>query len=490
MDTNTASTSQFRHAFKDDLLGSDDAVALVEKLKRHEFSSDMLAKAAIARAKAINPSICAINYLIDDSLVDEALTLNKHKKSQKEQTHNELFFQGIPSFLKDNIAYKGMPSSFGTNAFPPKIDKKHSPYTQQFCATGLRILGKSSLPEFGFNASTEPAHKEATKNPWNINFSSGASSGGSAALVAAGVVPFAHGNDGGGSIRIPAACCGLVGLKPSRGRHINEHIARALPVNIVSEGIVSRSVRDTAYYHFEAQKIYQNPKLPPIPLITEPSKKRLRIGCFIDSITGFSTDRETRNACLKTAEVLAKAGHQVEEIRFPVSAQFSDDFSMYWGMLAYMVKKTGKLALSKEFDKHKLDALSIGLAKYYRKNMHKTPFMISRLKKHAVQFQTSFDTYDLYLSPVTSQSPRPLGELSPTQSFDSLFDRLMRYASFTPMANVAGTPAISIPAGQTFDGVPIGVQLAARYGDEKTLLKIAYELEALQPWKLLSERDK
>ena len=113
--------------------------------------------------------------------------------------------------------------------------------------------------------------------------------------------------------------------------------------------------------------------------------------------------------------------------------------------------------------------------------------MIARLKKHAMQFQHSFETYDLYLSPVLAQSPRPLGELSPTQSFDSLFDRLMRYASFTPMANVAGTPAISIPAAQTSQGVPIGIQLSGRYGDEKTLLELAYELEAVQPWKLLFE---
>ena len=484
MDTNKASDSQFRHAFMNDALGTDDAVALSEKLKGNEVSPGMLARAALLRAQAVNPSICAINHLIDQDQLsaDETVKQIPHPQS-------ELFFHGIPSFLKDNVAYKGMPTSFGSNAFPPKIESKHGPYAKQFSALGMRILGKSSLPEFGFNASTEPAHKEATKNPWNINFSSGASSGGSAALVAAGVVPFAHGNDGGGSIRIPAACCGLVGLKPSRGRHVNEYAARALPINIVSEGIVSRTVRDTAYYHFEAQKIYQNPKLPPIPLVKGANKKRLRIGCFLDSITGYSTDQDTRNACLNTAEVLSKAGHQVEEMRVPASAQFSDDFSMYWGMLAYMVKKTGKLSLSKEFDLNKLDALSTGLAKYYRENIYKTPFMIARLKKHALHFQQAFDTYDLFLSPVIAQSPRPLGELSPTHSFDILFDRLRRYAGFTPLANVAGTPAISIPASQTADGVPIGIQLSARYGDEKTLLEVAYELEALQPWQFLFEKS-
>ncbi len=484
MNSNTSLNSQFSHAFSEDALGRDDAVALAQKLKKHELSQDSLFQAALTRAHAINPSLGAVNYFVDNENTQVNRSVRKEKLSQ-----NDKFFQGIPTFLKDNIAYKGMQTSFGTNAFSAITDRKNSPYANQFSAMGMCILGKTSLPEFGFNASTEPAHLPPTRNPWHLNYSSGASSGGSAALVAAGVVPFAHGNDGGGSIRIPAACCGLIGLKPSRGRHINEYVARSLPVNIVSEGIVSRSVRDTAYFHFEAQKIYQNPKLPPMPLVTEPSKKRLRIGCFTDSITGYSTDKETRNACLKTADILSKAGHQVEEMRFPVSPQFLDDFSMYWGMLAFMVKKTGKLSLSKEFDPSKLDALSIGLAKLYRKKMYKTPFMISRLKKHALKFQESFNTYDLYLSPVLAQSTRPLGELSPNQSFDSLFDRLMRYVSFTPMANVAGTPAISIPASQTANGLPIGIQLAAKYGNEQSLLEVAYELETLQPWALLADKQ-
>ena len=316
MSIQTASDKSFCHAFLDDVLGTEDAVSLAQKLKQGSLSSKELADAALMRAKMVDPIICAVNYLIDDqTLLDNLLARQNTSYQQRDQ----FFFEGIPSFLKDNVAVRGMPTSFGTDAFPPKIENKMGPYAKQFSSLGLNIIGKSSLPEFGFNASTEPAHKPATRNPWNLSYSSGASSGGSAALVAAGVVPFAHGNDGGGSIRIPAACCGLVGLKPSRGRHINEYAARGLPVNIVSEGIVSRSVRDTAYYHFEAQKVYQNPKLPPLPLITEPGKKRLRIGCFIDSITGYSTDKDTRDACLKTAGLLAKAGHQVEELRFPVS---------------------------------------------------------------------------------------------------------------------------------------------------------------------------
>lgn len=472
------------HAYCNDVLGTNDAVGLANKLKQGSVSSQELAEAALARAKKVEPSICAINYLSDESQLMENLLLRQPERFRSDKA---LFFEGIPSFLKDNVGFKGMPTTFGSAAFHAKPEKKHSPYAEHFSNIGLTVLGKSALPEFGFNASTEPAHLPATKNPWNLNFSSGASSGGSAALVAAGVIPFAHGNDGGGSIRIPAACCGLVGLKPSRGRHVNEYAARSLPVNIVSEGIVSRSVRDTAYYHYELQKSYQNPTLPPLPLVTEAGKKRLRIGCYTDSITGYSTDKETREACLRTAEVLSKAGHQVEEMRFPVSAQFSEDFSMYWGMLAFMVKKTGRLSINKDFNANKLDLLSLGLAKLYRKNMYKTPFMISRLKKHGQAFEAPFQTYDAFLSPVLAQTPRPLGELSPNQGFDSLFARLQRYVSFTPMANVAGTPAISLPAGRTSEGLPIGIQLSAAWGHEQRLLELAYELEELQPWKLLSE---
>ena len=460
------------HAFTDDALSQDDAVALHEKLQRKECDAATLLAAAYQRAQGINPKLSAIPYLASWDTLSQVLQKQEYPQASPP------FFQSIPSFVKDNIGVAGMPTGFGTKTFRARPEKRDSPYARQFGAMGLTALGKSSLPEFGLNASTEPVHTEATRNPWNLDFSCGASSGGAAALVAAGVVPLAHGNDGGGSIRIPAACCGLVGLKVSRGRHVNEPIARALPINIISEGVLTRTVRDTAYFHHAAQKYYQNPKLPALPLITESRGRRLRIGCFTDSVTGFSTDQATRQATLKMAERLAKAGHYVEEMRFPVSAQFGDDFGLYWGMLAYLVKKTGKLALNRKFSAHKLDPLSLGLAQHYQKNMHRTPFMLARLKKFGKQFQSAFKQYDLYLSPVLAQTPRPLGELRPDQEFDRLFERLMRYASFTPMANIAGTPAISLPGGLSDQGLPIGIQLCAGFGREQDLLEMAYEIEA------------
>lgn len=459
------------HAFTQDALGKEDAVGLRQKLLNQEISAEEILNSAYQRTQSINPFLSAITWLAPrDTLQISGKDLSSKKPAQ--------FFQDIPTFVKDNIGIRAMPTGFGSASFRAPPEKKASAYGQYFSALGMKILGKSSMPEFGFNATTEPLHTEATINPWQPGYSCGASSGGAAALVAAGVVPFAHGNDGGGSIRIPAACCGLVGLKPSRGRHINELIARSLPINIVSEGILSRTVRDTAYFHFEAQRYYRNKHLPALPLVTAASEKRLRIGLLTDSVTGFSTDQATRQATLSMAERLARAGHHVEEIRFPVKAQFSEDFSIYWGMLAYLVKKTGKLTVNRHFDASRLDPFSKGLARHYQKNIHRTPFILSRLKRFGQDFQAGFKNYDLYLSPVLSQTPRPLGELRPQQDFDSLFERLMRYASFTPMANIAGTPAIALPAGLSVEGLPIGVQLCAGYGNEQTLLEIAYEIEA------------
>lgn len=457
------------HCFRDDALGKYDAVGLCKELKKGSVSIQELAQTARKRALMVDPKI-------------NAVTFNRDHHSLPNTNKGTAFFYGVPTYVKDNVAIKGLPTSFGSAAIKPKKETKHGYYAKQFLSSGVNVLGKSSLPEFGFNATTEPAHKDATRNPWNLGYSSGASSGGSAALVTAGVVPFAHGNDGGGSIRIPAACCGLVGLKPSRDRHINELAARGLPINIVSEGILSRSVRDTAYFHYEIQKHYRNPNLPALPLVTSPNKKRLRIGLFTDSVTGFSTDPDTRAAVIKTAKILENAGHHVEEMRFPVKAQFAEDFSLYWGMLSFLVKQSAKLTFSTGFTPSAMDNLSHGLAAHYQQHIYKTPIFLYRLKQAALQFTSQFEVYDAYLSPVLAQTTRPLGELHPSTDFDELLMRLMRYASFTPMANIAGTPAISLPADMSSKGLPIGVQLASGLGQEQTLLELAYELEEIQPW--------
>ncbi len=464
------------HTFCDDALADHDAVEIARLLKSKALSHKEVTEAAIARARRIEPSINAIEVECFEKALAESDTL----------THG--FFAGVPTFIKDNTPVKGLATGHGSNSITAKPEKKNGPYTRQYLSQGFTILGKSTLPEFGLNATTEPVHKAPTRNPWNIEYSSGASSGGSAALVAAGVVPIAHANDGGGSIRIPAACCGLVGLKPSRGRHIASDQAKLLPINIISEGVLSRSVRDTAYFHSEAEKYYRNKQLPEIGLVEGPNNKRLRIGMMVNSITGFETGKSTRSTVEESAALLSNMGHHVEEIPMMIKASFIEDFSLYWSMLAYMTQKTGRVVMDRSFDSDKLDALSVGLGDLFKKNYHKAPLFLYRLRKTYHDYAKAFNHYDAILTPVLAHTTPKLGHISPTVPFDELFERLMRYVSFTPWANAAGGPALSLPMGETKENLPISIQLMAGHGQERTLLEIAFEIEQAQPWRKINSR--
>lgn len=459
------------HAFSNDCLGNDDATALQEQLAKGKISKRELIEATIKRAEKVEPTLNAIR--------DKRFQLTTLPKAPRQ---SKAYFDGIPSFIKDNIPVAGLANGFGSGAVPHRIEKRHDPFAKQYLSMGFELLGKSSLPEFGFNATTEPENDAPTPNPWHISYSAGASSGGAAALVASGVVPIAHGNDGGGSIRIPAACCGLVGLKPSRNRHINSLAAKALPINIVSEGVLTRSVRDSARYHFEAQKYYRNKRLPILPMVTEPARKRLKIGVIMNAPGGPETDEALQASVLETARVLQAQGHTLKEIPFPVPQAFGDDFALYWAMMAFLVKHTGKAAFGSKFEPARLDGLSHGLANYYAKRALFTPATLVRLKRYQKAILAPFKHYDAILSPVLRQQTPMLGHLSPQQDFESLFENLRSYIGFTPLANVSGGPAISLPSGLSSSGLPLSIQLMADLGGEQSLLELAYELEREQPW--------
>ncbi|AXI02686.1 amidase [Aquirhabdus parva] len=464
---------------KSDVMGDHDAVALSELLLKGEISPLELTRAAIERAKAAEPYI----HAIQEEAFDLAIIQAKSQQNLICQNSTNLYsiFAGIPFFVKDNTDVLGMKTTQGSHAFTPKIASQHSPLTQLFIDQGFNILGKSTLPEFGLNASTEFVGQPATRNPWNLDYSSGASSGGSAALVASGVVPIAHANDGGGSIRIPAACCGLVGLKPSRGRLMSPPQAAIFPINIISEGVVTRSVRDTAHFYASAEQYYQNKKLPALGLIERPNSKRLRIGILFDSIRS-KTDAETRHTLSSTAKLLEGLGHHVTEISMPVASTFTDDFLQYWAMLSFLVSKLGRVAFNKDFDSQKLEPLTFGLMQHFKKNFFHTPKAISRLKQSARDYEKSFDQFDVIMTPVLAHTTPKIGYLGPDVPFDKLLERLLDYVAFTPIQNITGTPAISLPMGVSQVGLPIGVHFCGKYGDERTLIELAYELELAQPW--------
>ncbi len=460
--------------FTNDALGNDDATALAERIRSRDVSVTELIQAAIDRLHKAEPLVHSVVAERYEQMLKAAAKLDA-----EDSLADAPFFTGVPTFIKDNTDVAGMPTRQGSEAIPAGHPVKHtSPFAQQLLAQGFLCLGKSTMPEFGFNASTEPAHDAPSRNPWNLAYSTGASSGGSAALVASGAVPIAHANDGGGSIRIPAACCGLVGLKPSRGRVIDNDAAKSLPINIVSDGVVTRSVRDTANFIYQAERYYRNPKLPAVGKVEGAPEKRLRIGLVLDSINGHKTDEMTRNTVEATARKLEAQGHSIEPVATPVNSSFPDDFAMYWALLAFGMKLNGRKLAHPDFDKRRVDGLTQGLDRMFRRGFWKMPAVLWRLRRARFEYARAMTDFDAVLTPVLGHTTPRLGHLSPNVPFDTLFDRLTRYANFTPLANVTGTPAISVPMALTPENLPVSVQLMGKHGDERTLLQLAFALES------------
>lgn len=452
------------------MLGDLDAVDIAGLIESGDVSAREVTEAAIARASAVNPQLNGIQL----ATFEQAL-----KDSDRPAAG---VFCGVPTFVKDNTDLAGLPSNQGSLAVNARPAKVHSDFAKQFLAQGFTVLGKSTMPEFGFNATTEYQDLPPTRNPWNSDYSCGASSGGSAALVAAGVVPVAHANDGGGSIRIPAAACGLVGLKVTRGRVIDAAEAKTMPVNIISNGIVSRSVRDTAHFVAAAEDYFHNRQFDKVGLVHGPSDKRLRIGLILDSVTGQPTDDDTRTAVRDTALLLEELGHTVVEAPLPITSAYIDDFTHYWGLLAFATRNFGKLVMGPDFDKSRTDDLTNGLAKQFLRHILRTPFAIRNLKRSEQTYRDSFKDYDLVLSPTLGCTTPKLGYLSPDVPFDILLERLINYVAFTPLNNTSGGPAISLPLGTSSLGMPIGVHVSADHGGERALLELAFELEAAKPF--------
>lgn len=455
----------------DDALGDSDAFALAARLEKGEVTPTELVEAAIKRANQANPVLNAIVTNTFDLALEQAKQPRKGKLG------------GIPTFIKDNVEVKGVPTLFGTRALPRRPSQKDHAFIKQFKSLGMISLGKTALPELGIPPTTESLLHGATANPWNINYSAGGSSGGSAALVAAGVVPIAHGNDGGGSIRIPAACCGLVGFKPTRYRLVSAPELKMLPINVVFEGVVTRTVRDTALFMAESEKYYANSSLPSLGLIDKPGNKRLRICVITDAIGDIVVEDEVRDVIHATARLCEQLGHRAEVLPIPFTEQIGDDFILYYAFLFFMLHRFGKKLLSPDFDPTKLESLTLGMSRFFTKHLFSFPFATRRLKKAIKVTRSFYDRYDVVLNPVLASKTVKNGTLlDPNLPFETVFKGIRNYAPFTALQNITGEPAISLPLGMSKDGLPIGVQFAAPFGQDKVLLELAFELEQARPW--------
>ena len=459
------------HAFGDDALGDLDAVGVADAIRAGRVGRAEVVEAAIARAEAVNPAL--------NGLVHRAY---QQARAAAAGAAADGYFSGVPTFLKDNVDIAGQPTMHGTDAWTPWNATSDSEFTEVFLATGLTPVGKTQLSEFGFSASAEHPRLGPVRNPWDTDYSAGASSSGSGAFVAAGVVPIAHANDGGGSIRIPASCNGLVGLKPSRGRLPLDPHLRRMPVGIVANGVVTRSVRDTAAFYREAERTWRNPKLAPVGDVTGPGRQRLRIAVLTRSVQRESSP-QVRELTLKSAALLEELGHRVEHLdEPPVPASFVDDFVLYWGFLALAQVRSGRRDVRRDVRPHPAGQPDAGP----RAAQRPQPAPAAAGDHAAAQDPpthravSSAPTTSVLTPTLADETPR-IGHLAPTD-YRQVIDRLIDWVSFTPLQNVTGEPAISLPLAQSADGMPVGMMLSADIGQEALLLELAYELEEARPW--------
>ncbi|WP_425996183.1 amidase [Caulobacter sp. DWR1-3-2b1] len=450
-----------------------DATEIAGRIRRKEVSVVEVVEEAIRKAEALQPKIGALVTSDFDRAMDKA------KGGQLSGP-----FAGVPFLIKDLDPYTGLPTRYGSrSSMGARPEKAQTAFVDAYDRAGLVVIGKSTTPEYGFLPTTEPMGFLPTRNPWSLKHSPGGSSGGAAAATAAGIVPFAHASDGGGSIRIPAANCGLFGLKPSRGRMI-EGRPHSRGIDLSVAHVVSHSVRDSAAMFAASERTATGSPFKAIGVVTKPLKKRLKVGLILETGTGRKPDAEVIAAVEGAAKLMASLGHRVEPTSWPMDgAQFGRDFTALWSTGAAELVAGVSKALGRKADASVLEPFSLGMAELVASlKPGDIEAAVGRLQAASKAYDDWLTRYDVILSPVLGSPPVELGFVSGDVPFQTLQARLMDYVGYTPVQNVAGAPAMSMPLHWTADGLPVGVHFAGRAGSEKMLFQLAYQLEAAQPW--------
>jgi amidase len=457
-----------------DVLGDLDGLGIAEAVKAKKFTPLEALDAAIARAQWADAQL---NFIATPAFE------RARDRAKKLADPSGMTLAGVPTLIKDLTDLSGVKTMAGCRALRDNVAKAQSAYVDALEAAGVIAFAKSTTPEFGFTASTEPLVTGITRNPWDRDHSTGGSSGGSAAAVAAGVVAIAHASDGGGSIRIPANCTGLFGMKPSRGRVVAARDATD-PLEISISHAVSRTVRDSLAWLQATQSTDSD--LAPLVATAEPGQRRLRIGVAIKDLLGREPAPDVVKAVTAAAALLRSLGHDVrDDYQLPIDgAKFAESFSLYWDSTAARIVA--------EIEKRKpffipmsmlVEPLTLGLAARFNATVAGAyEAAVAAMKKAAADYDAQFATVDLVLSPVTAKPPLKIGELSPTLPFAENQKRVLEYVAYTPVENAAGAPSMSVPLGMSADGLPIGVMFSGRRGDEATLFGLAFELEQAAPW--------
>jgi amidase len=455
-----------------DELGTLDAIGMATAIQRGDLQPLEVIESIIHRIESVNPKINALTTLTYD------LALERAKKPVKGP------FCGVPFALKDVTDYSGVRLTFGSRWTAKHVSDWTPPFVNALEATGLIVVGKTNTPEFGLLATTESEALGACHNPWDLSCSVGGSSGGAAALVAAGLLPMAQGTDGGGSIRIPASCCGVFGLKPSRGRMLR-FAKNQMPGDIGVPHTLSRSVRDCALVHALTEDQSSNAKYAPTGHVRNFSHRRLKIAFAPRNYFGDEPDDDVREAIMSTATLCSDLGHHIDIVDIPIHGEtFLEHFMTAWalGPSTYASMIEGQLgAEGKGSDL--LEPWTWGLADFFNAKppgaMDRALVYFARVEREMSAWMTS---YDVLLTPALKSSPPRIGEQGPKVPFEELFERVTNYGSYTALHNATGMPAMSVPLFWNDDGLPIGSQFVAPHGDEGLLLSLAYELEDARPW--------
>ncbi len=460
----------FKPAFAKDQFAGLDAIAQAELVRKKEVTSLELVDAAIARIEAVNGKLDAVVTKMYDAARARAKT-----------NLPESPLSGVPYLIKDLNNVTGVRTTMGSRFEANNVATKTDLLPEKAIDAGLVVVGKSNTPEYGLLATTESLLLGPAHNPWNLDYSTGGSSGGAACAVAAGIVPVAHASDGGGSIRIPSSCCGVLGMKPSRGRMAFAP-GEKMPGDIGVENCVSRSVRDSAMVFSLSEDTAHSAPLKPVGFVSGPHKKRLRIAFGTATYYGNEPHPDVKAAVESTAKLCRDLGHEIIAAKNPVHGEaFVEAFLTVW---AAGPAELVKLAESKHIKPQDVfEPWTIGLAEYFfKKPKNALEKALAVFKETESQVDAFIASYDAWLTPVLAAPPPKLGEQGPTVSFKTLYERVTRYVAYTPIHNVAGTPAMSVPLGMSRDGFPIGSQFAAAKGGEGLLYALAYELEAAKPW--------
>jgi amidase len=479
-----------------------DGLGLAELVKKKQVKSAELVEEAISRIEKLNPQLNAVIFQMYD-----------HARKIADGKLPDGPFKGVPFLLKDLLmSFAGVPLTNGSKFFRDFIPDHDSEMVRRFKRAGLVILGKTNLPELGLAPITEPELFGPANNPWDLTRTTGGSSGGSAAAVAARLVPLAHGSDGGGSIRMPASCCGVFGIKPTRGRNPTGPDYGELWRGFHCEHVITRSVRDSAAMLDatsgpDAGAPYW--AVPPErPFIEEAAigPGKLRIGYTSKSFLGNEVDADCVRGLESTVKLCTNLGHDLEEVTLPINGQAAagELLKLICAEIRAFIDDAaaamGRKPAYKYFEPATWVIYLLGIH-YGASEYSQALNLAQRIGRQIGEF---FIEYDVLLTPVLAHPPLVTGELQPHGfqavvmkvlgklnagliiskciDINALAGEFFSFMPFTPLFNATGQPAMSVPLYWNDAGLPIGMQFVGRYGDEATLLRLANQLEKARPW--------